>query len=223
MQLIRREYAFFIRTEFAARWRNDSFQGRLGWPVYLVKSLSVTNTNVARLRLTDMPGLSTLLNADGMIGKVVRPHFDTQPKPVHAILFDKSLATNWALGWHQDRTIAVKQRVEAAGIPHVAPPMALLDRMITIRLHLDDVSENNAPLLIASGSHLFGRIAESEIDDVVARCGVFSCTAEAGDVWLYSTPILHASDRAVNPTHRRILQVDYSVDDLPDGLEWQGV
>jgi hypothetical protein len=47
--------------------------------------------------------------------------------------------------------------------------------------------------------------------------------AEAGDVWAYSTPILHASERATEPTHRRVLQVDYAVGELPGGLAWLGV
>jgi hypothetical protein len=50
-----------------------------------------------------------------------------------------------------------------------------------------------------------------------------SCLAEPGDIWLYATPILHASEAAVAPVHRRTLQVDYSVEQLPGGLEWLGV
>ncbi|MEL7190648.1 MAG: phytanoyl-CoA dioxygenase, partial [Pseudomonadota bacterium] len=47
--------------------------------------------------------------------------------------------------------------------------------------------------------------------------------AEAGDIWLYSTPILHASDAAEKPSSRRVLQVDFAAEPLPDGLEWLGV
>ena len=55
------------------------------------------------------------------------------------------------------------------------------------------------------------------------RCGTAVCEAEAGDVWLYATPILHASEAAKVPTRRRVLQVDYAAGDLPGGLEWAGV
>lgn len=187
--------------------------------------------NEAGLRITDNVRLQSLLSADGCIGHFVAMRLPGA-RAVRALLFDKSPATNWALGWHQDRTIAVKERVEAKGfgpwtvkqgIVHVAPPIALLERMITIRVHLDDVPDNNAPLIIAPGSHKFGLVAESEIDKVVSRCGTFTCTAVAGDIWLCATPVLHASDRAEYPEHRRVLQVDYSADDLPNSLEWQGV
>lgn len=95
--------------------------------------------------------------------------------------------------------------------------------MVTLRAHLDDVPATNAPLMIAPGSHRLGRIPESQISAVVEACGTATCVADAGDVWLYSTPILHASDAATAPRSRRVLQVDYAADPLPDGLEWLGV
>ena len=153
-------------------------------------------------------------------------------RPVRALLFDKSPATNWALGWHQDRTICVTARTKVAGFTnwnvkagliHVAPPFALLARMLTLRVHLDDVPADNAPLLIAPGSHRAGLVREAEIDGVVGRCGTAICLARRGDAWLYATPILHASAAAATPRRRRVLQVDYAAEDLPGGLAWLGV
>jgi ectoine hydroxylase-related dioxygenase (phytanoyl-CoA dioxygenase family) len=95
--------------------------------------------------------------------------------------------------------------------------------MVTLRAHLDDVPATNAPLLIAPGSHTLGRIPVSDIDEIVKRCGTRSCLAVAGDVWLYATPILHASEAASAPTSRRVLQVDFAAEALPNGLEWLGV
>jgi ectoine hydroxylase-related dioxygenase (phytanoyl-CoA dioxygenase family) len=106
---------------------------------------------------------------------------------------------------------------------HVAPPVDLLARMLTIRIHLDAVPAANGPLLIAPGSHLLGRVAEAEIENEVARHGVFACIAKAGDIWAYSTPILHASDAATEPRRRKVLQVDYAAEDLPGALEWRGI
>ncbi len=106
---------------------------------------------------------------------------------------------------------------------HVAPPFELLAKMVTLRAHLDDVPATNAPLLIAPGSHTFGRISVSDVDEIVARCGATACLAEAGDVWLYATPILHASAAARAPTSRRVLQVDFAAAALPGGPEWLGV
>jgi len=186
----------------------------------------------AGIRLHGMEALHRYLAPTGTIGAIACLAVGTFAKPVRAILFDKSAATNWSLGWHQDRTICVRERIDIpgfgpwsvkAGLHHVAPPIDLLSRMVTLRFHLDDVPATNAPLLIAPGSHRRGRVPESSVSHVVAECGVIACLAKAGDVWAYSTPILHASDAARSPEHRRVLQVDFSADDLPGGLEWLGV
>ena len=195
-------------------------------------ALAALPSDRAGQRLSDLSGIAPILSPTGAIGRHAAARIGAQARPVRAILFDKSAATNWSLGWHQDRTIAVRARVETpgfgpwtikAGIHHVAPPPGLLDAMVTLRLHLDPVDADNAPLLIAPGSHRHGRIAETDIASHVERCGTHACLAERGDIWIYATPILHASDAATHPRHRRVLQLDYSADTLPGALDWLGV
>jgi hypothetical protein len=145
----------------------------------------------AGVRVPDLPALRFFLNAAGPVGAIAAEILGPQCRAVRAVLFEKTAATNWALGWHQDRVIAVKRRVDVdgfgpwtikAGMPHVAPPFELLARMATLRVHLDDVPADNAPLLIAPGSHRFGRVPAGEIRAVVRRRGTRSCLAEAGDI-----------------------------------------
>ncbi len=186
----------------------------------------------AGTRLHGADRLRPHLASTGAIGRIARRLLGPAARPVRAILFDKTARANWSLGWHQDRTICVQQRRETAGfgpwtikrgMVHVAPPDDLLALMVTMRIHLDDVPAANAPLLVAPGSHREGRIAEPAIDGVVQRCGIAVCLAEAGDVWVYAAPILHASKASVAPARRRVLQVDYAAEDLPGGLIWRGV
>lgn len=186
----------------------------------------------AGVRLTGIMPLRPLLAADGIIGALAASTLGPRCTPVRAILFDKTPETNWPLGWHQDRAICVVERIEVAGfgpwtvkqgLVHVAPPIEVLAGMLTLRVHLDDVPDTNAPLLIAPGSHRFGRVPVGKIDEAIRRCGTRSCLAQAGDVWLYATPILHASDAAMRPARRRVLQVDYAARELPSGLRWLGV
>jgi ectoine hydroxylase-related dioxygenase (phytanoyl-CoA dioxygenase family) len=108
-------------------------------------------------------------------------------------------------------------------LKHVAPPFEVLNGMVTLRVHLDPVGALNAPLLIAPGSHAAGMTPVGDVPSVVARWGTFVCLAEPGDIWLYATPILHASDAATSPARRRVLQVDYAAAPLGGGLEWLGV
>jgi ectoine hydroxylase-related dioxygenase (phytanoyl-CoA dioxygenase family) len=95
--------------------------------------------------------------------------------------------------------------------------------MITLRAHLDEVDLDNAPLLVAPGSHGLGRIPASRITATVADLGCLPCLAKTGDVWIYSTGVLHASDAARRPRRRRVPQVDFSAGELPGGLEWLGI
>lgn len=186
----------------------------------------------AGVRLHGIPALRPFLVSSGPVGKVAASVLGETSQPVRAILFDKTASTNWRLPWHQDRTVVVVKRVEVprfgpwtvkSGLLHVAPPFEVLARMVTLRVHLDPAPETNAPLLVAPGSHRLGQIPECDVMSVVRSCGTAVCLAEAGDVWLYSTPILHSSEAARNPTHRRVLQVDFAAADLPGGLEWFGV
>lgn len=202
------------------------------WLPVLENALAGLSPDEAGARLHGIRALRPLLATDGPIGNIAATVIGPSAKPVRAILFNKTAETNWSLGWHQDRTICVKERREVEGfgpwtikrgMNHVAPPPDLLAQMVTLRVHLDDVPETNAPLLIAPGSHRLGRVAVAEIGEAVKRYGIRTCLAQAGDAWLYATPILHASDASTSPESRRVLQVDYAAFDLPGGLEWLGV
>lgn len=153
-------------------------------------------------------------------------------RPVRAVLFDKTSRNNWAVAWHQDRTIVVRDRAEVPGFGpwsvkqgalHVAPPIAVLERMATFRIHLDPCGPTNAPLLAARGSHRLGFVAAPDAAVRAAEHELLTCLAHPGDVWAYATPILHASERAAEPARRRVLQVDYAAEPLPGGLVWRGV
>jgi ectoine hydroxylase-related dioxygenase (phytanoyl-CoA dioxygenase family) len=153
-------------------------------------------------------------------------------RPVRALIFDKTAQRNWAVAWHQDRAIAVRERRDVPGfgpwsqkkgVAHVEPPLDIMAGMVTLRVHLDDCDDDNAPLLIARGSHRMGRVPDAETGAVVQRLAQAVCLARAGDVWVYATTIIHASGRARTPSRRRVLQVDYAGVSLPGGLEWLGI
>lgn len=195
----------------------------------LVAAFADLGADRAGVRLKNVSLLAHLLASDGPIGSIAASIQGSGSRPVRAILFDKSPDTNWSLGWHQDRTICVEERIDVdgfgpwtikQGLHHVMPPFELLSRMLTLRVHLDDVPADNAPLLISPRSHVKGLIRESSIQQVVEECGKFTCLADKGDIWLYATPILHASDASASAGQRRVLQLDYSADELPGGLKW---
>lgn len=149
-------------------------------------------------------------------------------RPVRCVLFDKTRDSNWAVPWHQDRTIALEARRDVPGygpwsvkqgVIHVEPPFPLMAAMLTLRLHLDDCPADNAPLLVVPGSHR-QRHAAAAVAGIAAAGDIVTCLAAAGDVWVYRTPIIHASQRAERPRRRRVLQIDYCAASLPPELAW---
>ncbi len=167
---------------------------------------------------------------DVVIPQVTRivDHYLRGARPVRALWFDKTLEANWAVPWHQDRTIAVRERVThpgygpwsiKAGTVHVEPPFAVLGNMVTARLHFDACPPDNAPLEVIIGSHT-RRHAVAEVAALVRAGPQRLCLAAKGDLWLYRTPILHRSARATRSGRRRVLQVDFCRESLPPGLDW---
>lgn len=194
--------------------------------------LACCSKDRAGVRLNGTDGLAASLAITSPIGRIAGARLGTGAFPVRAILFDKTPGANWALGWHQDRTVAVRKRADVpgygpwsvkAGVAHVEPPFSVIEAMVTLRIHLDPVPADNAPLLIAPGSHRLGRVAESDVDAAVKQCGAVACLAERGDIWCYATPVLHASAASSGHMHRRVLQVDYAAVPLAPPLEWFGV
>lgn len=81
----------------------------------LEAALAALPTNMPGVRIGDGPQLKPFFDVAGPIGAIAAAALGPEARPVHAILFDKTAERNWALGWHQDRTIVVRERVEADG------------------------------------------------------------------------------------------------------------
>lgn len=160
---------------------------------------------------------------------LVRPHLFAKPVPVRAIYFDKSPDANWLVPWHQDLTLALRRQGDVPGfgpwtvkdgVPHVQPPAPYLQRMLTVRLHLDDADETNGALRVLPGTHLMEKLTASQIQDLRTRVPESLCTASAGDALLMRPLLLHASGRSTTDRHRRVLHIEYAALSLPAGLEW---
>lgn len=150
---------------------------------------------------------------------------------VRGILFDKTPDANWKVAWHQDLTIAVRERrdvdgfgpwSEKTGIAHVQPPAAVLERMVTVRLHLDDCGPENGPVQVIPGSHAAGRLAADAVQRWRSERDAVPTCIPAGGALLMRPLILHASSPATLPAHRRVVHLDFAPDELPGGLEWHG-
>ena len=148
--------------------------------------------------------------------------------PVRAILFDKTGDANWTVPWHQDRSIAVRQRIDIegfgpwsnkSGVIHVQPPLEILRRMVTLRFSLDACDVENGPLRAIAGTHQ-AILNPATLDDAARHRPQSICTTDVGGVVMMRPLLLHASSPAKRVGHRRVLHVEFGPPELPGGLQW---
>jgi ectoine hydroxylase-related dioxygenase (phytanoyl-CoA dioxygenase family) len=148
---------------------------------------------------------------------------------VRAILFNKTSENNWLVTWHQDRTVAVSKKFEMHGwgpwsikdqVHHVQPPINVLNKMVSFRVHLDDTNLENGCLRVLPKSHELGILDHSAINKFVRNNEAVVCTANAGSALAMRPHILHSSSKATNPSQRRVLHLEYSSFELPSGVAW---
>ena len=167
----------------------------------------------------------------GAIHSLVVPLLGERARPMRGIFFDKTKDANWKVAWHQDLTIAVKDRVDVdgfhawstkAGILHVQPPDSVLANILTVRIHLDETDSSNGALRVVPGSHAFGRLSPENVQSLRSATVPVNCDAARGDVLLMRPLLLHASSAGTEPRRRRIIHLEFSAEKLPGGLEWYG-
>lgn len=170
-------------------------------------------------------------SADPAVVRLVTSVLGADAFPVRALFFDKTPDANWKVPWHQDLAIAVAERLDTEGfsgwsvkegVPHVHPPAPLLERMLTVRLHLDDSGTDNGPLRVLPGSHRHGRLDHEDIGNWKTRGGEAICVVPCGGALVMRPLLLHASSAASQPGHRRVLHLEFAAEPLPGGLRWAG-
>lgn len=214
-QLVSRDLVAGLREALASIDPAEAVRAR-DQRVYAVRNLMDVVPAVRRLcARAEMRSTVSAILGDGAL-------------PVRAILFDKTPAANWKVAWHQDLSIAVRERIEVpgfgpwsvkAGVVHVQPPVEVLRRMVTVRLHLDDCGEDNGALRVIPGSHE-RVLSPDEVASCSARVAPVPCVVAAGGAVVMRPLILHASSSATVSGHRRVIHVEWSADALPGGLAW---
>ena len=146
---------------------------------------------------------------------------------VKSIYFDKPEQSNWFVAYHQDLTISVEEKKQVAGFDQwtvknnqfaVQPPVALLENIYTIRIHLDVTDENNGALKIVPGSHRKGIYRPETIDWNTEQEVV--CKVQSGGIMIMQPLLLHASNRTTNNNKRRVIHLEFSNQLLPGELQW---
>lgn len=163
----------------------------------------------------------------GLLSEVLTSVLGPEHGLVRVLYFDKPPDRTWVLPWHKDMSIAVgdnslpskhfSRPTLKAGVPHVIANDAVLKRMLTLRLHLDEVTDENGPLRVIPASHV------SSTSNGMGADAAVTITAQAGDVLAMRPLIDHCSGPSTPGTlrHRRILHLEFAADSkLPDGYCW---
>jgi len=159
--------------------------------------------------------------------EVVKEVIGQDAIPLKAIIIDKTKQNNWGLDWHQDLKIAVKEKNETpgftewtieSGIDHVIPTIDVLQRSLTVRIHLDDCNPKNGSIWVLPGTHKDKIYARSEIVEKLKEVKIVDCIANKGDVMFMSPLLLHKSPYSLTDKSRRVLQIEYSSVTLTNNL-----
>jgi ectoine hydroxylase-related dioxygenase (phytanoyl-CoA dioxygenase family) len=179
--------------------------------------------------LQEIPSLySVIINEK--LKAILNKYFGENWFVVKGIYFDKPPLSTWFVNWHQDLTISVDKKFESpgfinwtlkAGQQSVQPKVSYLKNILTVRIHLDDTDEQNGGLHVIPGSHLYEVIPDGEIKEHRAKQTSSVCNVKRGGIMLMKPLTLHASYKSTGTDHRRVIHIEFTNEELPNGMKWR--
>jgi ectoine hydroxylase-related dioxygenase (phytanoyl-CoA dioxygenase family) len=139
--------------------------------------------------------------------------------PFRATLFEKLPKSNWLVAWHQDTALPLQTRVEASGwgpwsikdgVNYAHAPAKALERVIALRLHLDDSNLENGPLRVIPATHKKGVLIDDEILSLASRAASVDCLMLKGGIVVMRPLVIHASSKSLTKNPRRVLHIEYA-------------
>lgn len=148
---------------------------------------------------------------------------------VQCTYFEKSRDRNWLVTVHQDLSIPVAARIASEawrgwsfkeGCLFAQPPLAVLQSLLALRLHLDPCGPEDGALRFVPASHELGVLSEVAAIQQRDLRGEVLCPAQPGDVIAMKPLTLHASSKSRGGSRRRVLHFLFGPRALPDGARW---
>lgn len=184
------------------------------------------NLFAIRQFLKEIPqSLPVLLNSK--LKKIINQVFGEGYFAVKSIYFDKPAESNWFVSYHQDLTISVDKKQDITGYGPwtvkqnqfaVQPPLNVLENIFTLRIHLDDTNEHNGALKVIPGSNN-KQIYRPETINLNTETEM-TCIVPKGGIMIMKPLLLHSSGRTTNNQRRRVIHIEFSNIELPEGLQW---
>jgi ectoine hydroxylase-related dioxygenase (phytanoyl-CoA dioxygenase family) len=177
--------------------------------------------------LGEIPEIQPYLWID-TLNEVIDKVFGSDYFLVKAIYFNKPPLSNWLVTWHQDTKISVDTQVETdgfgqwtlkQGLPSVQPSLDVLENIYTIRLHLDDCDETNGALKVIPTTHKLGVLKDKDIQEMDKTSEI--CPVSKGGLMIMRPLLVHSSSKSTSARHRRVIHLEFSSKQLPNGLNWR--
>lgn len=179
-----------------------------------------------RRLLQEIPQLIELIFTPALI-QIIYEFAEKGSFLTKSIYFDKPPGSNWFVAWHQDISISVDARRDVpgyaqwtakSGVIGVVPPVPILQKTLTIRIHLDNTDASNGALNVIRSSHNMGIVRKETVDwDQMEEV---TCEVPAGGVMLMRPLTMHASRRAQSGTQRRVIHLEFCNQNLDGGIQW---
>ena len=193
-----------------------------------VQSLALTleSSNLPRSRagirhLLSNTAIAQVANDSRLLG-ITQSILGDDAFPFKATLFDKSPDTNWLITWHQDTALPLREKQEIdgwgpwstkEGITYAHAPAKALEKIVALRLHLDDSTNENGPLRIVPNTHRRGVLNDEEVEAIVSNAAPLACLVPKGGIIVMRPLIIHASSKSQSDISRRVLHIEYATRD----------
>ncbi len=150
---------------------------------------------------------------------IARKILGPEATPFRATLFEKLPDSNWLVAWHQDTALPLQSRVEASGwgpwsikdgVNYAHAPAVALEKVVALRLHLDDSDSDNGPLRVLPGTHRHGVLTDEEILSFAARLNGVDCLMPKGGIVAMRPLAIHASSKSLGGNPRRVLHIEFA-------------
>jgi ectoine hydroxylase-related dioxygenase (phytanoyl-CoA dioxygenase family) len=165
---------------------------------------------------------------DPRMMRIAREILGDAALPFRATLFEKLPDSNWLVAWHQDTAVPLVERVERDGwgpwsvkdgVIYAHAPATALERVLALRLHLDDSTKKNGPLRVLPGTQGLGVLTDDQIHALSESTEPADCLMPLGGVIAMRPLVIHASSKSQADIPRRVLHIEYAASVAPvDGL-----
>lgn len=186
-----------------------------------IECLSPHRSRAGVRHVLGLSPVATLARCPRLIN-VVREVLGMDAIPFRATLFEKTLAANWLVVWHQDTALPLRERQELQGwgpwsvkegITYAHAPSTALSRVLALRIHFDDSTSANGPLRVLPATHELGVLTDDQIHDLSNQITPVDCVVAQGGVVAMRPLVVHASSKSQVEMPRRVLHIEYAASD----------